>query len=189
MDRIIPFGYPTIVGGASGGASVDPTPPSSDDPQPGPATLPYDLENVSFRSKGLVENTETVANVHVAKTTTATVQLMQYAIVEGIVPVDLTGVRQIKLSCPNKSDDSFIFTADGTDIKDKLGEFHSIDITKGILEFQDGDMFTGNQLYYITKDNWNPLSGKQIVFKCPLTIKVYDTAGEIMQEYETELTI
>lgn len=190
-DRIIPFGYPTIPGGASGGASVDPTPPSSDDPQPGPASLPYNLDNLSIAPKGIVDNCDTVANVSIAKTATADVRIWNYVIAKGIVPVDLTGVKQITMVCPSYSSDSFVFTADGVSVKDKFTGGFYINATKTILTFQDDDnMYASNDGYLITKSNWNTyISGKQIVFSCPMEVTVYDTAGEIMQQVTVEVKL
>lgn len=187
MDRIIPFGYPTIVGGASGGASVDPTPPSSDDPQPVPTT-PYDLSNLVMVSRGVHNNTDEFANVRVGKTASSTVYLYDYMTASGIVPINLTGVKQIKFEGPGYSDENFIFTADGVSIKDKLLGT-KIDLTKSYLYFVDGDIqgATSNA-FQISKDNWNTYAkDKQIVLQYPVHITVYDTAGEIMQEYDAEL--
>lgn len=190
MDRIIPFGYPTIPGGASGGASVDPTPPSSDDPQPGVST-PYNLDNLSITPKGIADNTEKVANVFVGKSATGTVSLWNYAIATGIIPVDLTGVKQIKLETPYFSDDSFILTADGVSVKDKITGGSRISGTKTIQTFLDSDNFyLTNDGYLITQQNWNSyLRDKQIVFSCPMDITVYDTAGEIMQQVTVEVKL
>lgn len=186
MDRIIPFGYPTIPGGASGGASVDPTPPSSDDPQPGPAT-PYDLSNLVMVSKGVHDNTDAIANVRVGKTVSSPVYLFQYATLSGIVPVDLTGVKQIKYEGPAYSDENFIFTADGVSIKDKLLGM-KMNLTISFKSFVDGDLYMASDSYQVSKDNWNTYAkDKQIVLKYPVHITVYDAAGEIMQEYDSEL--
>ena len=189
MDRIIPFGYPTIPGGASGGASVDPTPPSSDDPDTPAAATPYDLSNLSMVSRGVQNNTDAVANVRIGKTATSAVYLFDYVIFSGIVPVDLTGVKQIKLEGPSYSDENFIFTADGVSIKDKMNGL-KMNTTKTIQYFVDGEVYiaAANESFLVSKDNWNTYAkDKQIVLKYPVHITVYDTAGEIMQEYDAEL--
>lgn len=189
MDRIIPYGYPTIPGGASGGASVDPTPPSSDDPQPGVST-PYNLDDMTVVPKGLSDNCNQVANVFVGKPATAEVYIFKYLTVQGVIPVDLTGVKQIKLETPLKSDDSFILTADGVSVKDKITAGNRINRTYSISEFANGDLFVDALAYYFSKDNWNSyLKDKQILFSCPMEITVYNTAGEIMQQETVEVKL
>ena len=193
MDRIIPYGYPTIPGGASGGASVDPTPPSSDDPDT-PTATPYDLSDLKMLSKGLVSVTNEVANVKVGKTASADISILQYVITTGIVPVDLTGVKQIVMTGTDIESDDFVLTADGVSIKDQITNYDLISTTKTIETFLDGDSFVlGNatsKAYKITSTKWNAAAvGKQIVFHYPVHIVVYDVAGEIMQEYDSEVTL
>ena len=196
MDRIIPFGYPTIPGGASGGASVDPTPPSSDDPQP-PATLPYNLDNLHI-IPNISQYCTQVGNVFVGQNISGsgTVGILSRAKLQGIIPQDLTGVRQINISGPAFGTNG-VFTADGEQIPNsKLYNNQGINTTKTITQFLDTDDFSvviGDVNGYaanMSYSDWNSLcKDKQIVIEIPLTIKVYDTAGEIVQEYETELTL
>lgn len=194
-DRIIPFGYPTIPGGASGGASVDPTPPSSDDPVT-PTTLPYDLD--SFRIvPNIVNAGQIIGNVFVADTTNETyLRLFSPVKFQGIIPKDLTGVKQIGIEGPVMTDERVVFTADGEAIPTNkiVNKEIANNLTFTITQFLDTDDFSvvfGNNNYQsMAKADWNSLcAGKQIVLKYPVTVTVYDTAGEELQQIETEIKI
>lgn len=146
---------------------------------------------MTVRPKGLVDNVEQVANVFIGKSASASIYFFNYIIVQGIIPVDLTGVKQVKLESVSYSDDSFILTADGVSVKDKITGGSRINTTKAISGFADSDnMYIDAQTYIISKENWNSyLKDKQIVFSCPMDITVYDTAGEIMQEKTVEVSL
>lgn len=138
-------------------------------------------------SRGVNNNTDAIANVRVGKTASSAVYLFDYITASGIVPVDLTGVKQITLEGPSYTDENFILTADGVSLKDKLLGL-KLNKTTTIQYFLDGDLYIASDSYQLSKDNWNSYArDKQIVLKYPVHITVYDTAGEILQEYDAEL--
>lgn len=197
MDRIIPFGYPTIPGGASGGASVDPTPPSSDDPDT-PTTLPYNLDGLKAVPTALRNVCEYVGNVWIATGTISQdlrIGRAEDITLEGIVPLDLTEVRQISLTGPTSwRADGVVFTADGVDIRDKITDYsYGINLprTVGIDKFlndKTGVIGYGNPRFTVNDYN-TYVKGKQIVVSFPVHVEVLDAQGEILQSADMAVSL
>lgn len=184
-DRVIPFGFPEIPGGASGGASIDPTPT--------PSSVIYDLSECAAINKGMDDNSTAVGNVHVGNSVSGKIQINRMTF-SGIVPVDLTGVSRVIIT-GNFSD--LFFTLDGTDKKsiielnDGTAPAADADFTKSltIMSFKDGNITVDPDLY-ISQTNWNTyVKDKQIIFKWPLTIEPVDSNGDAMATYNVEASL
>ena len=172
MFRVMPWAYPTISGGSSGGTSVNPTPTPNPDPEE--PTGPYDLTNYSvsfyyYNRESTKDNDGYIFFFGLS--------------VSGAVEVDTSNVSQVKVTFGSGN----MILSDGQTID----VTSLMDPVRKSLKFSIDNLDTGSFDQFAFYKKSLGLKGLKVTgFSegTTMVVNVYDSAGNVLQTKEVVIT-